>query len=490
MISFKQSQWHVLVGAIVVHDQVHVQVLGNGACVPSSGVNLPEPHPGVAGVGRVPQAIGSTADVARGGQARFPGSSTTSTRQTMPKTYSAAPDLASLLDGSSAGELIPALATRGLQQLIELEVAAVLGAERHERTEERLGYRNGYRSRTLTTQVGDLALQIPKLRAGSFIPSILEPRRRIDQALYAVIMEAYINGVSTRKVDALVAALGSQSGISKSQVSRICQEIDQQVQAFLNRPLEGSGYAYVYLDATYLNGRQGKAQQVTSRAAVVAMGVNGDGRRELLGLKVGNSETEAFWAEFISHLRERGLAGVKLVISDAHAGLTKAIRRQLQGCVWQRCRVHFARNLLQCVPKAHQGMVTAALRSVFAQESEEEIESRWDDLAASLAERFPKAAALMHEAKEDVLAFRHFPQPHWKKVWSTNLLERVNEEIKRRTRVVGIFPNDAAIIRLVGAVLLEQHEHWQLEGRRMFSAESMAAIPELDVIPALQALSA
>jgi transposase-like protein len=227
----------------------------------------------------------------------------------------------------------------------------------------------------------------------------------------------------------LVAALGSQSGISKSQVSRICQEIDQQVQAFLNRPLEGSGYAYVYLDATYLKGRLGKAQQVCSRAVVVAMGVNEDGRRELLGLKVGDSESESFWAEFISHLRERGLSGVKLVISDAHSGLTKAIRRQLQGCVWQRCRVHFARNLLQCVPKAHQGMVTAALRSVFAQESEEEIESRWDDLAASLAERFPKAAALMHEAKEDVLAFRHFPQPHWKKVWSTNLLERVNEEI-------------------------------------------------------------
>ena len=408
----------------------------------------------------------------------------------MPKTYSAAPDLASLLDGSSAGELIPELARHGLQQLIELEVAAILGAERHERTDERLGYRNGYRPRTLTTQVGDLALQIPKLRAGSFLPSILEPRRRIDQALYAVIMEAYISGVSTRKVDALVAALGSQSGISKSQVSRICQDIDQQVQAFLNRQLEGSAYAYVYLDATYLNGRQGKAQQVVSRAVVVAMGVNADGRRELLGLKVGNSETEAFWAEFISHLKERGLDGVKLVISDAHSGLTKAIRRQLQGSVWQRCRVHFARNLLQCVPKAHQGMVTAALRSVFAQETAEEIESRWDDLAASLAERFPKASALMHEAREDVLAFRHFPKDHWKKVWSTNLLERVNEEIKRRTRVVGIFPNDAAITRLVGAVLLEQHEHWQLEGRRMFSADSMAAIPELDDIPALQALSA
>jgi len=225
-----------------------------------------------------------------------------------------------------------------------------------------------------------------------------------------VIMEAYIGGVSTRKVDALVAALGSQSGISKSQVSRICQEIDQQVQAFLSRPLESSGYAYVYLDATYLKGRRGKAQQVCSRAVVVAMGVNADGRRELLGIKVGDSESETFWAEFLSHLKERGLAGVRLVVSDAHTGLTKAIRRQLQGCVWQRCRVHFARNLLQCVPKAHQGMVTAALRSVFAQETAAEIESRWDDLAASLAERFPKAAALMHEAKEDVLAFRPFPQ--------------------------------------------------------------------------------
>ena len=388
----------------------------------------------------------------------------------MPKQQFDASSLAPLLDGSSAGELIPELARHGLQQLIELELAAFLGADWHERTEERLGHRNGYRPRTLTTQVGDLALQIPKLRAGSFLPSILEPRRRVDQALYAVIMEAYIGGVSTRKVDALVAALGSQSGISKSQVSRICQEIDQQVQAFLSRPLESSGYAYVYLDATYLKGRLGKAQQVCSRAVVVAMGVNEDGRRELLGLKVGDSETESFWAEFISHLKERGLGGVKLVISDAHSGLTKAIRRQLQGSVWQRCRVHFARNLLQCVPKAHQGMVTAALRSVFAQESAEEIESRWDDLAASLAERFPK--------------------DHWRKIWSTNLLERVNEEIKRRTRVVGIFPNDAAITRLVGAVLLEQHEHWQLEGRRMFSAESMATIPELGDTPALQAAGA
>ena len=408
----------------------------------------------------------------------------------MPKTHAAATELASLLDGTTAGELIPELVRRGLQQLIELEASAVIGAERHERSEERLGYRNGYRPRSLATQVGDIDLLIPKLRAGGFLPSILEPRRRVDQALYGVVMEAYIGGVSTRKVDALVAALGVQSGISRSQVSRICQDIDEQVQAFLNRSLQESGYAYVYLDATYLHGRLGKALQVCSRAVVVAMGCNADGRRELLGLKVGDSETEGFWSEFIASLKERGLTGVRLVVSDAHVGLTKAIRRQLQGCVWQRCRVHFARNLLQRVPRAHQGMVTAALRSVFAQEDTTEILTRWEDLAASLAERFPRATELMLEAREDVLAFRHFPQPHWRKIWSTNLLERVNEEIKRRTRVVGIFPNDAAITRLVGAVLLEQDEHWQMEGRRMFSAESMAAIPSLEDLPALQAACA
>ncbi len=302
-------------------------------------------------------------------------------------------------------------------------------------------------------------------------------------------MEAYIGGVSTRKVDALVAALGRQSGISKSQVSRICQEIDQQVQAFLSRPLQESGYGYVYLDATYLKGRLGKALQVCSRAVVVAMGLNADGRRELLGLKVGDSESEGFWSEFIAHLKERGLTGVRLVVSDANVGLTKAIRRQLQSCDWQRCRVHFARNLLHRVPRAHQGMVTAALRLVFAQADASDILARWDDLAASRAERFPRAAELLLEAREDALAFRHFPPPHWRKIWSTNSLERVNEEPKRRTRVVGIFPNDAAITRLVGAVLLELDENWQLEGRRMFTAESMAAIPLLDNLPALQAAS-
>jgi len=288
-----------------------------------------------------------------------------------------------------------------------------------------------------------------------------------------------------------VAALGSQSGISKSQVSRICADIDVQVQAFLSRPLGASGYAYLYLDATYLHGRLGRAMQVCSRAVVVAMGVNADGRRELLGLQVGDSESEAFWSQFIGSLKERGLTGVKLVISDAHQGLTNAIRRMLQGSCWQRCRVHFARNLLQRVPigeafsegVAHQEMVAAALRSVFAQQSKEAVLEQWEQVNAMLAAKFPRAAELMVKASEDVLAFRHFPPQHWKKVWSTNLLERVNEEIKRRTRVVGIFPNDAAITRLVGAVLLEQDEHWQLEGRRMFSAESMSAIPSLEELP-------
>jgi putative transposase len=403
----------------------------------------------------------------------------------MPKTDSGASALALLLDGSSAGELIPELVRHGLQQLIELEVAAVLGAERHERTDERLGYRNGSRPRLLTTQVGDIPLSIPKLRSGSFFPAILEPRRRIDQALYAVIMEAWVKGISTRKVDALVAAIGSQSGISRSEVSRICQGLDSQIQAFLERPLDGSRYPYLYLDATYLHGRLGKTLQVCSRAVLVAMGVNADGRRELLGLQVGDSESEPFWREFLSGLKQRGLTGIRLVVSVgeafpggvAHVGLTKAVSRMFQGSSWQRCRVHFARNLLQTVPKAQQEMVAAALRSVFAQQGRSAVEEQWDQVAAMLTAKFPKAAELMASAREEVLAFRHFPQQHWRKLWSTNLLERVNEEIKRRTRVVGIFPNDAAITRLVGAVLLEQDEHWQLEGRRMFSLDSMAAIP-------------
>jgi putative transposase len=293
-----------------------------------------------------------------------------------------------------------------------------------------------------------------------------------------MIMEAWVKGVSTRKVDALVAAIGSDTGISRrSEVSRICQGLDGQIQAFLQRPLDGSRHPYLYLDATDLHGRLGKTLQVCSSANVVAKGMNADGRRELLGLKVGDSESEPFWRDFLAILKQRGLTGVGLVVSDAHLGLTKALGRMFQGSSWYRCRVHFARNLLQKVPKAQQEMVEAALRSMFTQQSAATVEEQWDQVAAMLIGRFPRAAELMASAREDLLAFRHFPTSNWRKLWSTNLLERVNEEIKRRTRVVGIFPNDAAITRLVGAVLLEQDEHWQLEGCRVFSLDLVAAIP-------------
>ena len=398
----------------------------------------------------------------------------------MPISDCAATELAQLLGSGTAGELIPELVRQGLQALIEAEASAALGADRHQRTDQRRGHRNGSRERLLATPSGDIQLRIPRFRAGSFFPSLLEPRRRVDRALWAVVMEAYVSGVSTRKVDELVAALGCESGISKSEVSRICQGLDVQVQAFLGRPLEFSRYPYVYLDATYLHGRDQVRKQVISRAVVVAVGITASGQRELLGIEVGDSEDEAFWTAFLRRLRERGLTGVQLVISDAHAGLKKAIARCFQGCSWQRCRVHFARNLLVKVPKASQDMVAAALRSVFVQQEATAVEQQWHQVISMLTEKFPAAAALMAQAKEDVLAFRSSPTEHWRKIWSTNPLERLNKEIKRRTRVVGIFPNDAAIIRLVGALLLEQQEEWQLEGRRVFSEQSMAKLDNND----------
>ena len=393
----------------------------------------------------------------------------------MPISDFAASELAQLLGSGTAGELIPELVRQGLQALIEAEAAAALGADRHQRTTERRGHRNGSRERLLSTPAGDVQLRIPRFRTGSFFPSLLEPRRRVDRALWAVVMEAYVSGISTRKVDELVAALGCESGISKSEVSRICQGLDTQVQAFLNRPLENR-YPYVYLDATYLHGRDPARRQVISRAVIVAVGITATGQREVLGIEVGDSEDEAFWTAFLRRLRERGLSGVQLVISDAHAGLKKAIARCCQGTSWQRCRVHFARNLLVKVPKGSQDMVAAALRSVFVQQDEQAVVQQWEQVIAMLREKFPAAAALMEQAQEDVLAFRPFPPEHWRKIWSTNPLERLNKEIKRRTRVVGIFPNDAAITRLVGALLLEQQEEWQLDGRRVFSELSMAKL--------------
>ena len=397
----------------------------------------------------------------------------------MTLTHSGASELAQLMEGTTAGALIPEIVRRGFQDLLEAEVSAAIGATRHDRCpDERSTHRNGYRQRLLTTQVGDLSLAIPKLRQGSFFPDWLEPRRRVDKALYAVVMEAYTGGISTRKVDSLVEALGGASGISKSEVSRICQGLDEQVKAFLSRPLEHARFPYVYLDATYLHGRLGRNLQVCSRAVVVAIGINALGYREVLGIAVGDSEAEGFWRQFLGSLKERGLDGTRLVISDAHLGLTAAIKRMFQGCSWQRCRVHFLRNLLSHVPKAGQDMVAAAMKAVFVIQAPDQVRAHWQRVTEMLRKQFPTAVPVMEAARDDGLAFLHFPQEHWRTGWSPDALERLNKEIKRRTNVVGIFPNDASIVRLVGAQLLEQQEEWQLERRRFFSEATMAKIPE------------
>ena len=375
-----------------------------------------------------------------------------------------------------------------MQELIETEASGQIGAGRYERTDTRVTDRNGSRPRLLATQVGDVQLRIPKLRKGSFFPVILEPRRRIDQALYAVVMEAYVNGVSTRSVEELVTALGIDSGISKSEVSRICARLDESVEAFRSRPLHHTDFPYVFLDATYLHVR--RPGQVTTMAVVVATGVTATGGREVLGVDVGDSEDEVFWRGFLRTLKERGLTGVRLVISDQHAGLVAALRRVLQGAAHQRCRVHFVRNLLALVPKSHKDMVAAVFRTIFAQPDPATVAATWDSVQDQLAAAFGKIGPLMDEAKPEVLAFTAFPRSHWSKVWSTNPLERVNKEIKKRARVVGIFPNDAAVIRLVGAVLADLHDEWQVSDRRYLSEGSMAPLkPTSDTGP-VAALSA
>ena len=388
-----------------------------------------------------------------------------------------------LLDAFRAGEgvdLIRDSVRLVLQELIELEATEEIGAGRYERTDSRVTDRNGSRPRLLATQAGDVELRIPKLRKGSFFPSILEPRRRIDQALYAVVMEAYVHGVSTRSVDDLVGALGVESGIKKSEVSRICAGLDELVGAFRTRRLDHVEFPYVYLDATYLHIRNSTGQ-VASMAVVIATGITATGEREVLGLDVGDSEDEAFWRGFLRSLRSRGLAGVRLVISDQHAGLVAALRRVLQGAAHQRCRVHFARNLLALVPKSHQDMVAAVFRTIFAQPDPDTVATTWDQIRDQLGDRFPKIATLMDEAKSEVLAFASFPRPHWTKIWSTNPLERLNKEVKRRARVVGIFPHEASVIRLVGAVLADTHDEWQAGDRRYLSEGSMAKLyPERD----------
>ena len=355
------------------------------------------------------------------------------------------------------------------QALMETEVADLIGAERHERTAERATYRNGYRTRTWDTRVGTIELAIPKVRSGTYFPSLLQPRRRAEHALLAVVQEAYVHGVSTRKVDDLMKALGLD-GVSKSEVSRICGELDPLVEAFRSRSLVGE-HPYVWLDATYhkvrVDGR------VVSQATVVAIGVTADGERQVLGVDVGASEERAFWTAFLRSLVKRGLKGVRLVISDAHEGLKAAIGAVLSGATWQRCRVHFMRNLLATVPKGAREAIAAVVRTIFAQPDHASALTQLHKVADGLRSRFARAAALLEEAAEDILAYRHLPTDHQRQLHSTNPLERLNKEIKRRSNVVGIFPNGKSVVRLVGAILLEQDDEWAVADRRYFSAESM-----------------
>jgi putative transposase len=386
-------------------------------------------------------------------------------------------DLTDLLAAIQAGEMTDTIRTSLewiLQQLIEAELTGLIGAALHERTDTRTNQRNGHRPRLLSTPAGDVGLEIPKLRQGSFFPSLLERRRRVDRALFAVVMEAYVHGVSTRKVDDLVKALGVASGISKSEVSRICSELDRDLTAFRDRPLDHASFVYVFLDATYLKGRV--RGRVVSRAVVIATGVTATGDREVLGIDVGDSEDGVFWTAFLKGLRARGLGGVELVISDHHLGLTHAIGAVFVGASWQRCRVHFMRNVLAKVPKASAEMVAAAIRTVFAQPDTAHVRSQLDEVARMLHAQFPVVAAMLRDASEELLAFTGFPTAHWRKIWSTNPLERINGEIKRRTNVVGIFPNDASILRLVTAVLVETHDEWAVAERRYLSEQSMAEI--------------
>jgi transposase-like protein len=358
------------------------------------------------------------------------------------------------------------------QALMEMEVEEHVGASRHERTPGRTGQRNGYRERNWDTRVGTVELKVPRVRDSSYFPSLLEPRRKAERALSAVVQEAYVHGVSTRKVDELVKALGL-GGISKSRVSELCEELDAEVERFRGRPLEGS-YPYVWIDATYVKARQDG--RVASVAVVIAVGVNGrTGEREVLGVDVGPSEDGAFWTAFVRSLVARGLSGVRLVTSDAHRGLKSAIGAVLVGASWQRCRVHFMRNALSLVPKAAQQMVGATIRTVFAQPDAQSAREQWRRVSDGFRHRFPRLAELMDDAEIDILAYAAFPPEHWQKIWSNNPLERLNKEVKRRTNVVGIFPTEGSVIRLVGAVLCEQHDEWQVS-KRYFSAGSLAKL--------------
>jgi len=380
--------------------------------------------------------------------------------------------LRALCEKTSDADLLNEMIGFAANRLMALETEALCHAGRHERSAERTNYRNGHRPRTWETRAGAVELKIPKLRKGSYFPVFLEHRRTSERALIAVIQEAYVHGISTRSVDDLVKAMG-MTGISKSEVSRLCAEIDERVAAFLDRPLEGD-WPYLWLDATYVKVRKGG--RIVSVAVIIGVAVNAQGRREVLGITVMPSEAEAFWTDFLRSLTRRGLRGVKLVISDAHEGL-KAAAAKVLGASWQRCRVHFMRNALACVAKRNRAMVAAALRNAFDQPNRDAAKAQWQKLIDAFVDPADKLAKLMREAEHDVLAFMSFPSDHWSQLHSTNSLERLNKEVKRRTNVVGIFPNDDAIVRLVGALLLEQNDEWAVT-RRYMSLETVAKVCE------------
>ena len=385
--------------------------------------------------------------------------------------------LRALLEKAPDADFLRDMIAFAAEKMMEMEVGALTGAALGQKSPDRLVQRNGYRDRDWQTRAGTVELCIPKLRKGSYFPSFLEPRRMAEKALTAVIQEASIQGVSTRSVDDLVQAMGG-TGVSKSQVSRLCEEIDARVEAFLERPLEGD-WPYVWLDATYVKVRRN--HRIVSVAVIIAVGVNADGRREVLGMDIGPSEAETFWSEFLRKLRRRGLRGVKLVISDAHEGIKAAVAK-LMNATWQRCRVHTMRNALAHAGKSSRRVVSAFMATAFAQDSAEAAKAQWRRVADQLRPKLPKLAGFMDEAEDDVLAYMTFPPDHWSKIHSTNGLERLNGEVNRRTAVVGIFPNDNAITRLVGAILLEQNDEWAVQRARYMTLETMTALSDDPIV--------